>query len=225
MKVQKVMRATGEVLETKEMDMSVNDVVGMPFICVYGSVRPRKTEGLKILEKELASGLNAFVRFEVQKGAMNEIAGGGCGTFVATMDNLEKMEMDAEKVWADAVNNTKEKGFSMRTMNDYLYGFTGIRAGKALNNVYIVKLNMHEMMFGAAVLAFPCMLDEIRGNIGDFIILPASIHEIICLPVSLGDDLEGYKNMVQFVNATELVPEDKLSDDVYIYDSKGLRRA
>ena len=93
-----------------------------------------------------------------------------------------------------------------------------------MNNVYIVKLNMHEMMFGAAVLAFPCMLDEIRGNIGDFIILPSSIHEIICLPVSLGDDIEGYKNMVQFINATEIAPDEKLSDDVYIYDSEGLHK-
>lgn len=39
-----------------------------------------------------------------------------------------------------------------------------------------------------------------------------------------GDDIEGYKNMVQFINATEIAPDEKLSDDVYIYDSEGLHK-
>jgi hypothetical protein len=224
MKVQKVKRATGEVLETKEMDMSVREVVGKPFICVYGSVRPRKTEGLEILEKELTSGLNAYVRYEVQTGAMKEIAGEGCGTLVANTKLVEALEVEPEQVWKDAISNTKEQGFSMKTMNDWLYDFTGMRAGRECNDIYIIRLNMHNV-FGAAIMAFPCMLDEIRENIGDFIILPSSIHEIICLPLSMGDNIEEYKNMVQFINATEIAPDEKLSDDVYIYDSEGLRRA
>ena len=59
-------------------------------------------------------------------------------------------------------------------------------------------------------------LVEIFG--GSFIILPSSIHELICVD----DDPEfysGYVEMVPAINEAEVNPEDRLSDYVYRYNA------
>ena len=50
--------------------------------------------------------------------------------------------------------------------------------------------------------------------------IPSSIHEILLVPDNGEVQAEGLKEMVQEVNATEVSPEEKLSDNVYHYDSK-----
>ena len=55
---------------------------------------------------------------------------------------------------------------------------------------------------------------------GDFIVLPSSIHEVIGLSADVEMDRRDLEAMVQDVNAGEVAPEDRLSDHVYMYDSK-----
>lgn len=58
---------------------------------------------------------------------------------------------------------------------------------------------------------------EIRvGN--DFYILPSSVHEVLIVPKEAGMDFKDLEAMVQEVNATQVAPQDKLSDHVYQYD-------
>ncbi len=79
-----------------------------------------------------------------------------------------------------------------------------------------------EKAFGANVLCTK-FLEKVREKLGsDFYILPCSIHEIIVVNKENGMDLDALKDMVMTVNATELQPEDILSDSVYFYDANGL---
>ena len=55
---------------------------------------------------------------------------------------------------------------------------------------------------------------------GDFYILPSSIHEILIVPDNGKMGLSDLENMVKEVNATQVAPEDKLTDNVYHYDSQ-----
>ena len=55
---------------------------------------------------------------------------------------------------------------------------------------------------------------------GDFYILPSSIHEILIVPDNGKMGLSDLENMVKEVNATQVAPADKLTDNVYHYDSQ-----
>ena len=57
-------------------------------------------------------------------------------------------------------------------------------------------------------------------SMGDFFILPSSIHELLVVPKQDGMELSDLEAMVQEVNATQVAPEEKLSDHVYEYDAK-----
>ena len=55
---------------------------------------------------------------------------------------------------------------------------------------------------------------------GDFFILPSSIHEVLIVPDNGNMSLSDLEAMVKEVNATQVAPEDKLTDSVYHYDSQ-----
>ena len=74
--------------------------------------------------------------------------------------------------------------------------------------------------FGAAALLDSDALDKIQEQIGEFYILPSSVHECILVPKTEEMSLETLENMVQEVNATQVAPNEILSDHVYAYDSE-----
>ena len=73
---------------------------------------------------------------------------------------------------------------------------------------------------GAAMILSDSICQEIASWMGDFYILPSSIHETILIPKEISNDYRGLSSMVREVNESEVAPEDWLSDHVYEYDSK-----
>lgn len=64
-------------------------------------------------------------------------------------------------------------------------------------------------------------MDQIgEGFQGNFFILPSSIHETIVVPDNGEFDYRVLQDMVQTINASEVSPEERLSDHVYHYDVK-----
>lgn len=43
-------------------------------------------------------------------------------------------------------------------------------------------------------------------------------HELILIPVFMGEDVDSLKEIVQRVNQTNLIPEERLSDSVYYFN-------
>lgn len=77
--------------------------------------------------------------------------------------------------------------------------------------------------YGAASILYEDKLHELAEQLGsDLYILPSSIHEVIAIPASekKPDELA---QMVEEVNMTEVVLEERLSNQVYYYD-KELRK-
>ena len=56
---------------------------------------------------------------------------------------------------------------------------------------------------------------------GDFYILPSSIHEVLLVKDDGKFGIDYLEDMVKEVNATQVAPEDLLTDSVYHYDAKG----
>lgn len=58
---------------------------------------------------------------------------------------------------------------------------------------------------------------------GDFIVLPSSIHEVICVPVTEDMKAEDLRSMVREVNMTQVAPDEFLSDNIMKYDGQKLK--
>lgn len=75
-----------------------------------------------------------------------------------------------------------------------------------------------EKVWGGYELLNPVALETIGEKFGDFYILPCSVNELIVIPKSKGDKLNGLREIVQMVNSEEVAPEEQLSDNIYEYD-------
>lgn len=71
------------------------------------------------------------------------------------------------------------------------------------------------------------LAEEIKDHIGDFLILPSSIHETILVPfrmfgtapedVSLKNEIRILIYLLKAINNEAVIPEDRLSDSVMVY--------
>ena len=86
---------------------------------------------------------------------------------------------------------------------------------------YLYVATVPDKYKGAGVLAYDRFFDYATKLLGgDFFVIPSSIHEIILVKDDGKTDYRELQQMVKTVNATEVRPEDKLTDSVYHYDSK-----
>ena len=73
---------------------------------------------------------------------------------------------------------------------------------------------------GANAILNDDIRQAIAKQVGDFYVLPSSIHECLIVPKSNGMKRDDLEQMVQEVNQTQVAPEERLSDHVYEYDAK-----
>lgn len=82
-------------------------------------------------------------------------------------------------------------------------------------------LTNEEQCFGAAGILYDHVLEEIGERLqSDFYVLPSSIHECIIVPNYVSSSRDELQNMVTEINATQVLPEEVLSDSVYFYQRK-----
>lgn len=71
---------------------------------------------------------------------------------------------------------------------------------------------------GASVLMHPEIFEKCAKYTGcDLVVVPSSIHEVIAVPYDEEVGINTITNMIQMVNATELLVTDRLSDHAYFY--------
>ena len=115
--------------------------------------------------------------------------------------------------------------YSIRSMNEVLTGLAqsmGIEQNQPVmfsSPLYVVITERD--MFGAGVLAVPSFFEDAAEKLdGNFYVLSLSVHKILLLPDRFAPEHQLLKEMVQDVNANEVDPKDRLSDNVYHYDAK-----
>lgn len=83
--------------------------------------------------------------------------------------------------------------------------------------IYI--LTNEEGLYGAAYMFDSQRMSQIAEQLdGNLIVLPSSTHEVIILKENEAMDLEPIREMVRDINANEVAPEEKLSDEIYRFD-------
>ena len=149
----------------------------------------------------------------------------GTASVLISHEMLDKMGITAEQLHKDAMISSPELrpvevNTLFGTIADLLPDVEfGIPAGGPEDKILVGTVS--DKHHGAGVIAYEGFLDEQAQKMGeDFYIIPCSIHEVLLVPESMGQDIDALKDMIANVNSCELSPEDVLSNNLYHYDSK-----
>lgn len=148
----------------------------------------------------------------------------GVSSAPITHSLLKEYGITVEELDKVARENTEKKGYMLQSMTDILIEMMGEEMARAMTpppeectEMYI--LTNPAKMNGAAALLNAEALEAVSKTCGgDFVILPSSIHEVICLPMmDKSEDTVSLEKMVQEVNTTSVASNEVLSSNVYRY--------
>ena len=153
----------------------------------------------------------------------------GRASILVTNQILESMGVTPEQLHADALEIAPQiKPAEIRGMSEVIAEMMGMEQAEALGimpmrpeDEQLFVATVPDKTHGAGVLAYQNFMDQAAERVGgDFFILPSSIHEVLIVPDNGRMNLKELEAMVRDVNATQVAPADKLTDNVYHYDSK-----
>lgn len=160
--------------------------------------------------------------------ALNGVEGANASAAI-TNQMMEGYGITREQLHADALANAK--GMMPARYTSMAAMMMGLAAEAGFNQdlmeeappgvPMLMVLTNSQGLNGAAAMFYPGQLDHVSdGFHSDFFILPSSVHEVLILPDDKATDYRDLQMMVQQINATEVAPQDRLSDHVYHYDAK-----
>lgn len=149
--------------------------------------------------------------------------GRGEMSYLVTNPLLEEYGITPEQLYADAVQSMREQNsYSITPLFNVLAEIDPVLAGEPMmepDNSLLVATN-EQKIYGAGVIAMPEFMEEAAEKLhGDYFILPSSIHEVLLLKDDGNTDYRGLELMVREINATQVAPNERLSDNVYHYDA------
>ncbi len=151
----------------------------------------------------------------------------GRSSILVTNDMIDHMGVTPEQLKADALENAPEiRPAVIQGMNEVMMEMMGPEAFEMFGMDEMPEEMMYvatvpDKQAGAGIIAYQDFMDQAAEKLGgDFFVLPSSIHEILLVPDDGAKSADELRSMVQEVNATQVSPEEKLTDNVYHYDSK-----
>ena len=147
----------------------------------------------------------------------------GAATVLITNAMMEQFGVTKEQLHADAMENAQEiRPADFRTMATVMAEMMGMPEEMMADMAppMYVATNQDKVQ-GAAVMFYPDFMDQAAKELGgDIFILPSSVHEVLILPDDGNMNAQELKEMVTSINASEVSPEDRLTDSVYHYDAQ-----
>lgn len=155
----------------------------------------------------------------------------GFGTITVKNHIMKFWDVNEEDLFKYAVHNTQRlfRGKVESMVNVMMDMFEDRLDMECANEFYDMMANVDDMIpmyictnedkiNGAGVFLYDGLLKELADKFdSDVYILPSSIHETLLIPADGEKDAEELKDMVRTINATEVSPEEVLSDNVYVY--------
>lgn len=148
-------------------------------------------------------------------------------SILVTNNLIERMGISYERLRRDALENSpKIRPVIFMKLNEVMKELMGPEVFEVYgisdetdDTVYVATVP--GMFSGAGVLAYPGFMDQAAEKVGgDFFVIPSSINEILLVADEGDTTADCLRKRVTEINATEVSPEEKLSDNVYHYDSK-----
>lgn len=133
---------------------------------------------------------------------------------LATVYKGETSLKDLDNAMRNTVKDARIGG-----MMEIMFGGGGqtIREWKPDGDMLFVLTNTAKYM-GAGVIYCDEVLKVIHKKLGDFFILPSSIHEVIIVPANNGMSKTELAEMVKSINAGVVLEDEQLSDEAFLYD-------
>lgn len=137
------------------------------------------------------------------------------GAITIRKQHLEHWNVDIYELYKTAMANTKIDELDIA---DYIIRMAGGNVPILPKGLMTIITNK-DKNYGAGVLHL--YLERNKGK--KFYIIPSSVHECIIVPeLQIGMNINDLKEMVKFVNANEVEPQDRLSDNAYYFDCEKL---
>lgn len=143
----------------------------------------------------------------------------GSGTILITNDMKKSWNVTVQDLYNAALHNTPQLfPADFRPMCCFvseLLDTTCTYEDCCNNDMYILTNSAKQ--YGASVILYPNLLNEISEELGeDLFLIPSSIHEFIIIPCSCSPSKEELNQMVKEINKTELPDDEFLSDHIYL---------
>lgn len=171
----------------------------------------------KLLENTVSRNfLDMAITYAVEFQAFDD----SMGSIRVTKNLLQMWNISEDELHSQAMKNLEEQGHVITSMMEVMMELMGgelpIDMPDMEDQMYI--LTNSKKMNGCNALLNTSVMEEAIEKVGkDFYILPSSVHEVLLVRAGSGHDEESLKEMVMGVNATEVAPQDKLTDSVYRY--------
>ena len=157
---------------------------------------------------------------------VDDLVEGHTSRIMITNEHMESMGCTLDELDAHAMVNTlQQNSFEIDSIENVLRGLLvdmpadvrEVDYGEVTLPMFVVS--NRTKCDGAAVIQYKDVLDRICDFVRDdtYYILPSSRHEVLAIPESFGKDVAALQRMVHEVNATQVPPEDLLSESVYVY--------
>lgn len=132
-----------------------------------------------------------------------------------TNELIKKWNVTFDDVYEQAIQNLDNERTVLTNMNDLLSNYVDDLPKD--NPLYV--LSSRRGVNGASHILKNDIKDFADSIERDVIILPSSIHEVLLLPLCEGvsDDVDYISNMIQDINNTQVIPDERLSDHAYVY--------
>ncbi len=148
----------------------------------------------------------------------------GNGTILVTNDLMEQFGVTPEQLHEDAVKNAPEiRPSEIKGMSEVLGEMMGNDMAPIIDpaDEQMFVATVPDKVHGAGVIAYPDFMENAAVKLeGDFYVIPSSVHEVILVKDNGQMTADQLEAMVKDVNATQVAPEDRLTDHVYHYDSE-----
>ena len=148
----------------------------------------------------------------------------GRSSVLVTNDLMEQFGVTHEQLHEDAMINAPEiRPSEIRGMSVVMTEMMGpgmiTEIDPADEQMFVASVS--DNIHGAGVIAYPNFFEDAAEKLGgDFYVLPSSIHEVLLVRDNGEMTAKDLEAMVREVNATQVAPEEQLTDHVYHYDSK-----
>lgn len=134
----------------------------------------------------------------------------------------EHWNVSTEDIHAAAMANIAKTAPVFGNIEDMLFDKKGgaVEDAKDIDEVCVPLyiLTTPTKCKGATMVLNTKVMESIIDRFGEVYIIPSSVDEVLILPKSFGREVSDLVKMVKEVNATEVRPEDRLSDNIYEYD-------
>ena len=145
----------------------------------------------------------------------------GNASILVTNQMLRNYGITAEQLHDDAMTFAPlMHPATIRSMESVLFGIPEEESIDSDGPPKLYVVTNEKAVNGAGVITYPDFMDQAAEKMGgSFYLLPSSIHEVLIMKDTPEVDVNGLVDMVKTVNATQVEPEDRLTDNAYHYDA------